>query len=272
MLGNKVFRSTDALVITFGFALGTLVPYQCNYKFCDLALFLVFTASFVALPKITQWMVSNEPADRERVRLEMRRLNQFQTLLGCGAALAYLAGNDIFMKIWWYHRDNVVAPAALVLQLAFALNLAVTASGDAGLQLALRSGKPGLRWAGTFVAITGVLNLGLSILAMKMGSLWGIAMATVVAQSVDSLGCSFYICRFLKMPWWPWVLRGWLFPLLGIALAGWLRMMWPMDSILHATLLIGAYAVMFLAAAWGLGVDAGFIKGELKLVQKFIGR
>lgn len=270
-LGNAIYRSTDGLVINAGFAPGTLAPYEYNYKFCELVVFLVLTASYVSLPKINQWMASPNPEDRERVRVEMRRLNQFQTLLGCGAALAYLGGNNLFMKIWWLHEAKPILPAALPLQLAFALNLAVTASGDAGIQLALRSGTKGMRMAGAAVGLTGLLNLGLSIVAMKMGSLWGIAMATVLAQSVLSLAASFFTCRYLKIAWLPWALRGWLIPLAGISLAGWFRIkLAPLDSLPNILLLVGIYAAMLLAAAWGLGINASFIKEELKLVRTFI--
>ncbi len=270
-LGNAIYRTTDGLVINAGFQPGTLAPYEYNYKFCELVVFLVLTASYVSLPKITQWMASAEPADRERVQVEMRRLNQFQTLLGCGAALAYLGGNDLFMKIWWWHDSNRILPAALPLQLAFALNLAVTASGDAGIQLAIRSGPRGLRIAGAAVGLTGMLNLGLSIMAMKMGSLWGIAMATVVAQSILSVVASFYTCRYMKLPWLPWLVKGWLFPLAGISFAGWLRMrLAPLNTLPNILLLTGAYTGMLLAAAWGLGVNLSFIREELKLVRGFI--
>ncbi len=100
------------LVIRAGFKPGTLSPYEYNYKFCDIAVFVALTASFVSLPKITQWMPSADAGDQQRARTEMRRLNQFQTLLGCGAALAYLAGNNLFMRIWWLHKEIPFRPRA----------------------------------------------------------------------------------------------------------------------------------------------------------------
>jgi O-antigen/teichoic acid export membrane protein len=274
-LGNAIYRSTDNLVINAGFEPETVTGYNLNYKFCDLAVFLALTASFVSLPKITQWMASAEPRDQERVRLEMRRLNQFQTLLGCGLALAYLAGNDLFMRIWMFHSANPVPPAALGLQTAFALNMAVTASGDAGLQLSTRAGKNGLRFAGMLIALTGLLNVALSIVAMKLGALWGVAMATVLAQSLLSLGASYYTCRHLQIRWAPWLLKGWLLPFAGIALAAWLRRELPFYSADHilllpnVLLLAAAYAAAWLAAAWGLGINAAFIRQELAMVRSF---
>ncbi|HZV36339.1 MAG TPA: hypothetical protein VFB72_17315, partial [Verrucomicrobiae bacterium] len=227
-------------------------------------------ASFVILPKMTQWLASPNAHDQQRVRVEMRRLNQFQVLLGCGAALAYLAFNSIFMKIWWMHKANPILPAALPLQLAFALNLAVTSSGDAALQVSTRAGQNGLRVIGALSAITGLVNLGLSIVAMRMGSLTGIAMATVLAQSLGMLASSFYLCRHLKMAWLPWAFKGCILPLALIGLAGWLRMVLPMDSATHGAILVGTYAAMFLLTAWALGVDWAMIKEELNIMRKIV--
>jgi O-antigen/teichoic acid export membrane protein len=274
-VGTAIYRTTDSLVINAGFQPGVLPVYTYNYKFCDLAVFLALTASFVSLPKITQWMASTEPRDQERVRKEMRRLNQFQTLLGCGAALGYLAFNNVFMKIWWLHNANPVPPVELGLQTAFALNMAVTASGDAGIQLSMRSGKNGLRVAGLLIGATGLLNVVLSIVAMKIGSLRGIAMATVLAQSLLSLGASYYTCREMKISWSPWLLKGWLLPFAGVLAAAWLRSELPFYSAQHVLLLpnvimlLSAYLVAWLAAAWALGLNAAFIREELAFVRTF---
>jgi O-antigen/teichoic acid export membrane protein len=274
-LGNAIYRATDSLVINAGFPAGTLPDYTYNYKFCDLVVFLALTAGFVSLPKITQWMASADPKDQDRVRVEMRRLNQFQTLLGCGAAFGYLAVNDVFMKIWFLHSSNPVPPAALGLQTAFALNMAITASGDVGIQMSIRSGKNGLRFAGLLIGATGLLNVALSIVAMEKGSLWGIAMATVLAQSLLSVGAGFYTCRHLQIGWVPWLLKGWLLPCAGILGAAWLRRELPFYSAQHVLLyqnilLLGAaYLAGWLAAAWGLGMNAAFIRQELALIRTF---
>jgi O-antigen/teichoic acid export membrane protein len=274
-LGNAIYRATDSVVINAGFQPETITGYILNYKFCDLAVFLALTASFVSLPKITQWLASADPRDQERVRLEMRKLNQFQTLLGCGLALAYLAGNDLFMKVWMYHSANPVPPAAPALEAAFALNMAITASGDAGIQLPTRSGKNGLRVAGMLIGLTGLLNVALSIVAMKMGSLVGIAMATVLAQSLLSIGAGYYTCRKLQISWAPWLLKGWLLPSVGILLAAWLRRELPFYSasnallLPHVLLLAAAYVAAWLAAAWGLGINAAFIRQELAMLRTF---
>jgi Na+-driven multidrug efflux pump len=252
-LGNLIYRNTDAFLINRNhrIPLGTLSTYVYNYKPCEIAVLVVLTASFVTLPKITKWMASSDLKDQDRVRFEMRRLNQFQALLACAGALAYLAGNDLFMKIWFAHQKEKILPVDLTLQLAFALNLVVTACGDAGIQLTIRHGKRGLRVSGITTGLTGLLNLGLSIVAMRYNSLLGIAMATVLAQSVLNLVSSAYICRKLKIVWLPWMLKGWLFPVLA-----------------HFFGLAGVFSAMLLLGAWGLGVTPAYLKEELTIIKK----
>ena len=269
-MGNAIYRTTDGLVINAGFEPGTLVGYQYNYKFCEIAVFLVITASFVSMPKITQWMASSNETDQRRARVEIQRLNQFQTLLGCGAALAYLAGNNLFMKLWWLHKEHPVLPASLLLQLAFALNLTVTASGDAGIQMSLRIGDKGLRITGTIIGLTGLINVALSLLATYYGSLAGIALATVLAQSLLSLGASYFLCRHLRTPWAPWVLKGWLLPLAIISTAGWLRTFFAADSLVPFLEIAGIYVGLFLLLAWSLGINTAFIRDEWAIVRGFL--
>jgi len=271
-LGNSIYRTTDSQVINAGFKPGTLPGYEYNYKFCELAVVLALTASFVSLPKITQWMSSAIPEERKRVKLEMRRLNQFQTLLGCGAALAYLGGNNLFMKLWFLHAAHPILPAPTALQIAFALNLAITTSGDAGIQLALRSGHAGLRSAGLAIGLTGLLNLGLSLVAMQRGSLWGIAMATVVAQSILSVVAGYLTCRHQGIPWLGWTFRSWVFPTAAIAGAGWLRTVLAADTAGNLMSLAGVYAALLLVGAWVLGVRAADLRKEAQIILQLIRR
>ncbi len=133
----------------------------------------------------------------------------------------------------------------------------------------LRSGKHGLRIGGGLVGLTGLLNLGLSILAMTRGSLLGIAMATVLAESVLRLASSFYTCRKLQIRWLPWVMRAWLIPVAGVLFAAWLRWKLPFDSAQNISLLIAAYLAMALGTAWMLGITPAFIKAELAIVRGF---
>ncbi len=266
-LGSVIYTATDQLVIQARFGAAQVPVYYYNYRACELARFVILTASFVLIPKITQWMAAPGPEARERVTTSFRRLNQFQTLLGCGAALGYLAVNDFFMT-QWLGRADMRAP--LLWQAAFALNLAVTTGGDAGIQLAFRCGDRGIRLAGAMVGLTGLLNLGLSILSAKLGYIPGIALATVLAQSILSIASGWYVCRYLGVAWVPWLLRSWLLPLAAVSLAAAGRIYIPFDSAGHVLLLAGGYAALVMVVAFSLGINATVIREELALFRSFL--
>jgi len=279
-LGNAVYRSTDALLINAGshFPAGTLTGYDANYRACDVTVSLAVAAGFVSMPKITQWLASSAARDRERAQTEIRRLNQFQSLMGFMVALGYLAGNSLFITIWWLHKENQVAPAELALQIAFALNMVVTCSGAVGVEVTIRVDRRSLRVGGLIVALSAVVNVGLSVIAMRAGSLVGIALATVVAQSLQSALCSAYACRRLKIPLVPWLFRTWLLPVAGLVLAGWVRMKLPLYTPEHGLFLanvlalVAAYAALIVGMAALIGIRPSFIKEELAILRGFLKR
>ncbi|MDB6109534.1 MAG: hypothetical protein JWR69_1284 [Pedosphaera sp.] len=257
-LGNLIYIATDRLVIQAWFGPEQVPRYQYNYKVCELAVFVILNASYVALPKITQWLATPGAEARKRVHDSVRRLTQFQALLGCAAAFVYLAINDFFMAQWL--GSDMQAP--LLWQAAFALNLAVTTSGEAGIEVSTRCGGNGMRVAGSLVAATGLLNLGLSVLSARLGSIVGIGFATVIAQSLLSLGLGFYVCRHLKLPWVPWVLRTWFAPALAVCLAGAGRKLLPFNSPGNIFILVVGYTATLGAFAWLLGITPALIHEE----------
>lgn len=267
-LGNLIFTTTDRLLVGKGFGLEEVPRYHYNYKLCELAWFVISAASYVSLPKIAQWIASPAATDRTRVVQETHRLNRFQTLLGCAAALVYLAVNDLFMQLWL--GEAMRAPA--LLQLAFAANLAVTTCGDSGVQLCMRCGDQGLRRGGLAIGLTGLLNLGLSWLAMSNGWMAGIALATVVAQSVLSLVAGRFTCRHLGIPWGRWVWNGWMLPVLAVGAAAGLRWLWPPDSGVHAAALAGVYAVILFGVSQAVGFRPAMIREEWRQLRAIFQR
>ena len=267
-LGNLIFVTTDRLLINGGFGPGEVPRYQLNYKFCELVLFVIVTASFVSMPKITQWLAAPGAETRARAVREAQRLNRFQTLVGVAAALAYLLLNDLFMRLWV--GETMRAPVAW--QAAFAGTLAVTAGGDAAIQMTGRLSDRGLRLAGLAVGLTGLLNLGLSIASMKAGSITGIAAATVLAQTVLSLTLSRFVCGQLGLNWWRWALQSCLLPLAAIGLGAAARARWAPDSWANATVLAAIFSVILFAVARGSGFDLAFVHEELRQLRQIFRR
>ena len=79
----------------------------------------------------------------------------------------------------------------------------------------------------------------------------------------------------MQIGWVPWLLKGWLLPCAGILGAAWLRLELPFYSTQHVLLpqnivmLAAAYLAAWLAAAWGLGMNAAFIRQELAFIRTF---
>lgn len=258
-LGNLIYTSTDQLVIKVGFPSEILPRYRYNYRLCEIALQLVTTASLVSMPKVTQWMASKLTAERQRAVTEIRRLNQFQVVLGCAAALGYLAIDDLVIRFWLGPGYQ----ASIGWEIAFALNLAITAGGDSCIQVAGRCGANGIRTAGIAIGSTGLINLLLSIVSMKLGSITGIAVATVIAQSFLSVILGVYICNELRMARFEWLSRSWAIPMGVIGVAALLKWWLPRYSLVAFALLAGCYVCLFFAAAWLSGINREMIRSEI---------
>ena len=103
----------------------------------------------------------------------------------------------------------------------------------------------------------------------------GVALATVTAQSLQNLCSSFYACRHLRLSWLSWMFRGWLLPVLGILLAGWLRHYLPPytpETGFHpgnSLLLAAGYLILLLGVAAVLGITPRLIKDEFAILQSF---
>jgi O-antigen/teichoic acid export membrane protein len=269
-VGTVIYFTTDRLVIGAYIGTGEIPRYQANYKICELALTLILTAAFVGLPKLSQWIASAEPADRKRLMVEVNRLNVFEIVLGCGAVLGYLAFNNIFVGLWLDKAHQ----APLALQVAFACNLAVSVGGNAGIQLSVRSGDTGLKYAGLAVAGTGLLNLALSILSMKLVPFYGVnfgitgvAMATVIAQSISSLCLGGVTCRYLGLSVGRWAARCWLLPIGFTLLAAGLKRLLPGDSLMHLGLLSACYLGVFLLVCRLAGMNQEIVRSELNQLR-----
>src|SRR5262249_12126819 len=150
---------------------------------------------------------------------ELNRLNAFQAALGCGIALGYLALNDWFIRLWLGPAYN--GPWGW--QAAFACNLVLTTAGAAGMQINSTFGESAVRRFGLSVGGTGLLNLGLSIVAAYFHSATGVAVATVIAQLVLSFTANWYVAGFVGLPRTSWLLRSIFVPTAIVFLAALIR-------------------------------------------------
>ena len=268
-IGTVIYFATDRLVIEKWIGPRIVPTYGANYKVCELAVTLIVTAAFVSFPKITQWISSPDKADRERLLVELNRLSVFEIVLGCGAVLGYLAFNNLFIPLWLGDHDH---GAPLSWQVAFACNLAVTVGGNAGIQLSSRSGDHGVKLAGLVAGGTGLLNLALSIVSVKLGSIAGVAVATVIAQSISSICLGTVTCRYLGISSLRWMARCWLLPVAFTLVAAGLKMLFPDDSLLHLSVLSTCYLVLFVVICRLTGLTREMVRAEFRQARALIGR
>ncbi len=267
-LGNVIYTSTNRLVINAGFGAEILTHYHYNYRLCELALQLVTTASLVSMPKVTQWMASTLTAERTRAVREIRRLNQFQVLLGCAAALGYLVIDDVFVRFWLGPGYE----AAIGWEIAFAFNLAISAGGDTAIQVAGRCGANGIRNAGIAIGCTGLINLILSIVSMKLGSITGIAVATVIAQSILSFVLGAYICSQLGMARLQWFSKSWGVPILIVGIAALLKCSLPRYGLAPIASLAACYLCLLFVTAWLAGISKEMLRSEIAMFRSMAKR
>jgi hypothetical protein len=228
----------------------------------------VNSACLASLPKITQWLASPEAAIRERAVREAERLNRFQTLMGCSAALVYLVLNDWFIGVWL--GKGLHAP--LSWQAAFAANLAVMSAGQAGLELACRCSDEGIRVGGMTIGGSVLFNLGLCFLAMKLGSVFGFALAMVVTNSLLTQGLGWYSCRKMKASWWRLSCRNWLLALGACGLGVLLRIHLPITSALTAGVSAVICLVAALLVAFLVGIRINDLREELAIMRGMFGK
>lgn len=265
-----IYITTDRLVI--GAAMGTaIIPkYQVNYKVCELGITLIFSAAFVSIPKITQWLSSPHEADRRRLLVELDRLSTFEVVLTCVITLGYIAFNNLFIRVWLDKAHQ----APLLWQYAFAGNLAITCGGNAGIQVAVRAGDRGLKLAGLTALGTALLNLGLSILSVKLASIAGatnaiagVAIATDIAQSISTICLGYVTCRYLGISAARWTARCWLLPVGFTLAAAALKELFPADSIVHLGVLSACYLVLLLIVCRLAGMNREMLSTELRQVR-----
>jgi O-antigen/teichoic acid export membrane protein len=272
-LGWAIYTTTDRLVINRWIGSEIIPSYLANFKVCFLAQMVIASAGFVGFPKIVQWIMSANPSDQSRARTEINRLSAFQTMLACGIALGYLAFNDIFIRLWLGAPYN----GPLIWQAAFAATLVVIACGDVGIQITTRCTKNGIRSGGLGWGISGLVNLGLSIVAVRQGPVSGVvfatagvAIATVIAQSLLSISLNLRAARFLEVRAGPWLLKVWVLPLGAVAIAAALKKWLPGESVVEMGELLGLYAILFLAISRLAGVKMEMLRSEFAFLRSIL--
>jgi O-antigen/teichoic acid export membrane protein len=263
-LGSLIYVTTDRLVINAFFGPEAVPAFRFNARLPELAITLLAGATFVAMPGTVRRLLSGDLEQQEAGRAGLHRVQLFQAIAGCAAAMGYLALNDTFIRLWL--GPGYVVPLAW--QYAFATALAVTLAGDAFTQVLGRLQGNAVRISGLTVLLTALLNLGLSILAARWGSILGILLATLVAQTLSILTMCWHACRRLGLPVLPAMLRAYAIPLLAMLLACTTRHFLPGSSPWEIATLSAIYTLLLYLLLRALGVRWDFLWQELRRLRK----
>jgi O-antigen/teichoic acid export membrane protein len=274
-IGSGIWITTDLFLITARFGAQTVPAYLYNQRLCELAAFVATSAGVASTPKIAQWIVSSETATRTRGLQELMRLSKFQTFLSCCAALVYLNVNNFFMQIWL--GKNFQVP--LLWQAAFATSLAVIGTSYAPGEMASRCCNEGIRLTGITSLLSALLNFGLSLLAMELSpkigmtnSIFGIAFATVIAQSAQLLFLGRFTARQLKISWWRLHGKNWLLALGTAAFGISMRFFVPPNGAMHIFSVAMILLAAFLIIARVAGINLEDLRQEKEIFQAMFGK
>jgi hypothetical protein len=178
--------------------------------------------------------------------------------------------NNWFMRFWLGEDFQV----PLLWQMAFAANVAVTGAGAMGFELAFRCCDKGIRIGGVASLLAAFLNLGLSFTAMKLsfvlgmnGSIFGISLATVIAQSLLLLYLGRFSARQLKISWWKLTVKNWLLALATLAFAILIRMVIPQSGVMNVFLLTVIHLIAILIIARLAGISLEDLRQEKMILQ-----
>jgi O-antigen/teichoic acid export membrane protein len=262
-IGTFIYFLSDQIVVNAGFGSAAVPSYRFSYKLCELAIMLLASATFVTVPAIFKRVLSGDPQQRDLGLSSLDRLQRIQCFAAVAAALMYLGVNDAFLAVWLGSGFN----QSLTIQTAFALNLAITVSGDAIIQSRVRADSRGLRIVGQTVGTCGVLNLVLSLIAMKFSSLAGIAFATVFAQLVQMTVLTRSISAALRLPFPRWLLRVIFVPAGSVLLASAVRGHAQPYTLVGALTYVLTCAAILWAVALALNLNASLMWHECRRLR-----
>ncbi len=258
-----IYLSTDRLLINAALGPALLPSYQLNYKACELILFTIAAASYVTMPKITRWLAATDEPTRQRALKESVLLNNVISFAGSAAAIIYLGLNDIFVYLWLGPKFQ----APLLWQAAFAANLAITTACTVSMELCTRSGDDGPAAAGKGAALSAVLNLALSGIAITAWhSPLGVALATVIAQCFQALYTGWHATGRLALQRGKWFANIILWPLLSIAAAAALRIGASGRTEFGLAIYFAGSVIIIFALARAYGIDRDMIMREWNML------
>ena len=244
--GARLAFETDALVIGAFMGVGSVAFYAvANSIVVYLMEFIVAIAAVVA-PMATKLDTEGKPAELREIFLKWSKVALSLTLM---VGLFLLTLGPQF--IGWWIGPSFEQPAGQVLQILMLSSLVFLPVRGVAQPILMGLGKPGLP-AVAFL-ITGVLNLGLSILLVGPLGLMGVALGTAIPNVLFAAVVLVAACRELEVGVLPYlgyvVPRAALGALPVLALLLWFRLGVQVQGV-AGLVAAGVAMVLLFAVTW----------------------
>ncbi len=250
-LGYLLYFSTDSIIISNMIGQEALTLYNIGQRWDPQIRALVVAFISGLTPEFTRLFSQGK---EDELRANFFKGVRFTYLIVLLPALFLIAYSDQFLSLWV--GPQYVASSSPVLKLIMAC-LALSISGNVSWDTLIAINK--VRQASITTVLLGVLNVGLSILFVRIGmGIFGVGLGSVISLVIkDLLVLPFLVLYYLK-----------------ISLGEYLRKSFPRPVILALALLAIAYGCNYLIhpANWGvfiLGLAVYCLVGAPALI--FIG-
>jgi len=248
-VGQKLAFATDALVISVFMPISSVTYYAIAGNLITYLNSLVATTAQVFNPVASQYAAHK---DREGLRLLLLRSTRLSLSIGLPIIATYVMLGDVFIGLWM-GPEYVEQASKVLLILALMQIFSCPHYPIASILYGI-----GQHRTLAFLRIgEGLINLVLSIILVQAMGLTGVALGTAIPHVVIfGVILPLYVCRVLGVPWWQYVRKSLLGPLVNVlpflALAGIVHEQMVPPNLLVFFILIALLSLLYLVTGYGL--------------------
>jgi len=264
-IGQKLTFATDALIISVFLPIASVTYYAIAGNLISYLITLVASTAQVFNPVASHYAVQNDKAGLRTLMLRSARLNLF---IGLPIVGTYILLGDIFVRLWM-GEEFVEKAYEVLMVLGFAQILSFPHHTIASILYGI-----GQHRTLAFLRMAeGLINLALSILLVKSIGLIGVAIGTAIPHTIIfGIILPVYACRLLGIPWWQYVQKSLVGPLLNLipfsfaALA--VREYLVPSNLMVFFLLVGGLSLLYLITGYRLCL----LQEERNIVRAYVSR
>jgi O-antigen/teichoic acid export membrane protein len=252
-VGNQLGFQTDSIVIGRMMAIDQIPFFSVASSLALYLMEFVISIAAVVMPAAVRLETQGRHEELRQMYLKWSKI-VFSLALLPGLYLIVLGPRFIS---WWIGDAAFEKPAGDVLIVLMTANLVFLPMRGVSMPLLMGIGKP----AGPALAfmLTGVVNLGLSIVLARPFGLVGVALGTAIPNIAFALGVMVLTCRQIQVPIWQFARYVWLKAVVGTIPS--MALLWWARSVLD----VRGFLPLFVA---GLGMVGTFALTWLLFVYR----